>query len=129
MPCVFYFLDLLEHALCPSIWCTLEKILHPMGGICFVKILDIIFCRDLLHPFDLWDELTSVSLLGFNLTYGFSDESVILKSPTTVVSRSNYPLMSNSPCFMMLYQIYLQVLYLLDRMFLLLMCHGLLYPL
>jgi hypothetical protein len=67
-----------------------------------VLLLDEIFCRHQLDPFDLWYHFSRISLLIFSLGDISIGERGLLKSPTTTVFESIYVFKSFSVCSMKL---------------------------
>jgi hypothetical protein len=96
-------LYLLRLALCPKIWCILEKVPWAAEKMYIVLLLDELFCRHQLGPFELWYHLA----LGFLCWFFCLDDLCIsdrevLKSPTTAMLESIYAFKSFSICLMKL---------------------------
>jgi hypothetical protein len=101
---IFIFLFLLRLALCPKIWSILEKVLWDAEKKMYiVLLLNKIYCRHQLDPFDLWCHLVLRFLCWF---FCLNDLSIVdrgvLKSPTTTVLESICAFKSFSVCLMKL---------------------------
>jgi hypothetical protein len=96
------FLYLLRLVLCPSIWSTLEKVPWAAGKNVYFFLLDEIFCRHQLGPFDLWCHLILGFLCWFLFGWHIIGDRGVLKSPTTTVLESICTFMSFSVHWMKL---------------------------
>jgi hypothetical protein len=79
------FVYLLRLAFCPNIWSILKKVWWNLRGMNIVWMLDEIFCRCHLGPFDLWCDLVLEFLWFFVWMTYLLEMGAVLKSTITTM--------------------------------------------